>query len=289
MTEKVNEATTTPLREQDFIHEGYAKNPSLLWIWLALIAALICLLWGGQTWRQRRVDSSMDSNPFLQVTNREFSLFLWQHPEYMRIHVKNRSGYLPGFQYMDKIGVDPQMAEQYVVGPPQVIFLYHAWRRLIGSDVVSRKIPVKEFREFTSYAEEWQPKYWPAAPAEYVKFMETLEKETIADLQTLPLTTLPHQARLAFQGWKNYFKEGDLINAVKPTYAQLQAFLAERPHYARQHWRDILKETPNYLLTLSSGTFDPEAEVPSQELAPFLKAAFFNFQQVSSLQHPRRG
>lgn len=268
-------------REENFIHEGYAKDPWFLWISFVLLATLLFTLWGGQTLYQKYIQSRIAINPFLQVTNREFSLFLWQNPEYMRVHFKNKTGYLPGFQYAEKIGVDPQAADQYVVAPPQIISLYHAWHRLIGTEFTARPIPIEEFREFVQYAEEWHPKYWAAASDEYINFFNFLTESTLLDLQALPWTTLPQEVRSAFQGWKNYFKEGAQINALRPTYTQMQTFLAAHPHYARTYWKNVLVDSvPNYLKGLES--LDLEVEIPYDELTPFLRVAFFNFQQSIS-------
>lgn len=274
-----------PLQEKDFIQEKYTKDPFPFWIWLAVIAAFVILIWGSKTWYNNQMHTSTASNPFLQVTNRDMSLFLWQHPEYMRANVRSKTGYLPAFQYFDHVGPEPELADQFVVAPPELLFQYHIWDLLLRNEFSSTPIGLKDFREFLDYSKEWLPEYWPASPKGYNSFVSDLmnNKITTPDLQLLPPSTLPQEVRLAFQGWMNYYKEGDLINAVTPTFSQMNAFLAAHPHYARPFWRNILiQSTPDYLKALSAYQLDPEAKLPAEEMAPFLKAAYFNFHKTQN-------
>src|SRR5262249_24912101 len=94
---------TDQLSEKDFIHDEYPKNPYLFWIWVTLLTSFLCLLWVGYSWYQNSIFNKIKVSPFLQVTNRQMSLFLWQNPEYMRINAPNKAVYLPGFQYVNKI------------------------------------------------------------------------------------------------------------------------------------------------------------------------------------------
>ncbi len=267
-----------PLREKDFISNknGIRTNPTPMLAWFLVIMALIALAWGGRSWFVSMIGEEIGASPFLQVTNREMSLFLWQNSEHMRINVKSKSGYLPAFQSSGDVGLDPELADKYIVAPPQVIFRYHTWNRLIKDEISSTPIPLNIFREFLAYAEEWQPRYWPDAPKGYIEFIKTLPKEGTKDLRTQPYTKLPQQVRLAFQGWQNYFKQGDEINQEQPTYAQMQKFLLTHPHFARNYWRNI--STPNYLKRLASGDYSPNETIPEDEIASFLRVAYFNFQ-----------
>lgn len=270
------------LQEKDFIQEGYKKNPYPFWVWTAVIAALFALLWGGKTWYWDQMRTQISNNPFLQVTNREISLFLWQNPEYMRANAKTKSGYLPDFQYLNKVTVEPDLADRYVLASPELLFQYHVWKQWLSDETPLRPISPSEFLEFLDYSEEWHPKYWSAAPAPYVEFVKSITKGRITESNLALLSTaqLPHDVRLAFQGWKNYFKEGDLINQVKPTYEQMQTFLAQYPHYARNYWRNIL---PEYLKAYTLEKKDSASAIISQnELSPFLRTAFFNFQKISN-------
>lgn len=264
------------LSEKDFIQDDRKKNPFPFLLWGCILSLFVCLMWGGWSWFAKQINYQYAENPFLQVTNRQFSAFLWQFPENMRANVKNKAGYLPAFQIAQRVGMDPLMAEEYVAAPPDIIFLYHAWHRLLFDEFTTRPIPLDEFKEFISYLEEWDPKYWPTAPEGYVKLISTLPSETVQDLSTLPLTTLPQIVRMAFQGWKNYMKEGDAINLIKPKFSEMQDFISSHPHYARNYWRNILSETyPQYLINLTKSAKDEV--VPSDELAPFLRAAYFNY------------
>lgn len=266
-----------PLPEKDFIHEGYSQNPIPLWIWLALFALIASLFWGFSSWFTSAMVADIKSKPFLEVTNREMSLFLWQNPSYMRSHAKNKAGYLTGFKYMEKDTLELNTTDDFVVAPPDLLFLYHTWNRLVGSDYIPSPIPLAEFKDFFEAVEEWQPKYWSTAPAEYVDFANSLSTTTIENLQLLPETMLPREVRQAFQGWKNYYKEGDKINHIIPTYSQVQAFLAKYPFYSRNFWRNIHNLAgEHYLETLFQGGFAPADLVPDDQIPPFLKVALYN-------------
>lgn len=267
----------SPLSEDQFIHEGYKENPYPFWFWLFLLAVMMCLTWGAQSWYQSYLQTQIKQNPFLQVKNRDLSLFLWQNPEFMRVNASKKSGYLPGFQFLEKVTLEPAFADVYATAPPELLFLYHTWNRQIRHEFPRRKIDPQEFMEFLHYAEEWQPSLWPDAPQEYAALVVSLPNSTLSDLQTLPETVLPEPVRMAFQGWKNFFKEGEAINKSDPTYGQMEAFLALYPHYARNYWRNI--SSLHYLKTLSMGAFEKEERIPFEELSPFLRVAFFNYQK----------
>src|SRR5271154_2343172 len=100
-----------PLQEKDFIQESYTKNPFPIWLWFFIVITITALLWGGGSWYTKRMNQEIRSSPFLQVTNRQLSLFLWQFPEYMRANARTKNGYLPGFQYQEKISVFPDVAD----------------------------------------------------------------------------------------------------------------------------------------------------------------------------------
>jgi hypothetical protein len=266
-----------PLSEKNFIHEGYSQNPSLLWIWLALVAIVACLFSGFSSWFEKRVEAEIKAKPFLEVTNREMSLFLWQNPTFMRSHAKNKAGYLIGFKYMEKETMELNSTEDFVVAPPDLLFLYHTWHRLVGLDYIPKPIPLAEFKEFIGAVEEWQPQHWPKAPKAYAEFLDELSTSTIQDLQSVSEELFPREVRQAFQGWKNYFKEGDTINHLIPTYAQVGNFLANHPFYARNCWRNIHDLAgEKYLETLTLGHFSPNDLVPDEQLPPFLKVALYN-------------
>lgn len=269
--------------DDQLIHEGIKQNPYPFWFWLFLFTVGLSLFWGVQNWVFSKIHSRDDQQPFFQVTNRELSVFLWQYPERMRVHARNKSGYLPGFQYLDKVTVEVQASEQWVQAPPELLFLYHTWVRQTGTEFPKREIFPEEFQEFLDYAEEWQPVHWPAAPQDYVALVQSLPFKKGENLQTLPETTFPLSVRLSFQGWKNYFKEGVAINAVRPQRKEMEIFLQEFPHYGRPYWRNIEGET--YLKTFISPTASQVQEIPSSEIPPFLKAVYYNFIQLHSAKN----
>lgn len=273
--------TTGPnLDEKDFFNQGNSYNPFPAWLWLAIFTIAAALIWGGKSWYIPEKTHQWSAGPFMDVNNREFSLFLWQNPEYMRINVSSRQNYLEGFQYLKKVTVEPEMADKRVIAPPKVVFLYHVWDRLLSADYIQRHIGLSEFRDFLDYCQEWQPQYWPQAPGDYVALVKDLKSLKEDNLDSLPATTLPLAVKKAFIGWKNYILEGEAINLTQPTFGDMQEFLKLYPNYARNFWRNIQGGSDShYLKILGSGQFDPKAVIPKEELAGFLKVAYFNYKQ----------
>lgn len=272
-----------PLSEKDFIQEPPSLGPSgfPLWLWIVLATALIAIVWGAMGWYQGVVQHEKKTEPFLDVTNRRFSVFLWQFPSFLRSNVSKKAGYLPGFQ-ATKETLELGEADALVTAPPDLLFLYHTWNRLLVQELPVRPINPTEFMEFLQQVEEWQPKNWPEAPEGYVKLVESGAFERLSDLQALPESDMPLLVRHAFLGWKNYYLEGPQINALTVTIAQVQAFLAAHPHYGRNYWRNIQEIAgqhilnEDYLYLLTQSPFNPEALFPADQLAPFLKVALFN-------------
>jgi hypothetical protein len=269
------------LQEKDFIQDQLSKNPFPAWLWFFILACLIAIISGTGNWYSNFVNKKISESPFLQVTNRQFSIFLWQFPEHMRMNASTKTGYLPGFQYEGKPTLVLKESENFVLAPPEVIFLYHAWHRLLSHEFYFRPIPTDEFKEFLAYAEEWQPQNWAAAPQPYVLLVQELEKKpTAQDLNKLPEAELPLMVRQAFQGWKNYFMESAKINALQISNDDLRRFLKASPHYARNYWRNIVyKNYPNYLKGSNEHAL-ADQNVDRDELAPFLRVAIYNFLQL---------
>lgn len=282
----VLEEREKPLSEKDFIRES--PRPALFpaWLWLFLITILTALAWGSSHWYSEFLASKISARPFLEVSNRDFSLFLWQFPSFLRSNRKQKTGYLTGFQYGERETMEIAATEEYVVAPPDLLFLYHTWHRLLASDFIKRPIPASEFQEFLKQVPEWRPQYWKNAPYEYVNWVRQLKADQGNNLQELPDSILPLIVRQAFQGWKNYFKEGAQINALTPTFGEVKYFLAHHPTYARNYWRNIEEIAgqkiagPSYLQVFLSETQQVDEPIPSDQLASFLKVALFNAQQA---------
>lgn len=269
------------LDEKDFIQNGMTKNPFPLYVWIFLGAVLLSLLLGIGNWYQGKFAGLINRSPFLQVTNRELSLFLWQNPEFMRANVKEKANYLPGFNYIDSVTMDLASADQYVSAPPELLFRYHTWNRLIKDEFSETAIPKAEFIKFLRDVPEWHPRYWPAAPKEYIELTDHLDKVTTDDLSKLSKEKLPVEVRLAFQGWHNFFIDGEAINDLKPTVGQMESFISSHPHYARNYWRNIVMDhTPRYLSDLQTKSTKSDEVVPSEELTSFLRVAFFNYTKL---------
>lgn len=247
-----------PLEEKDFIHEEYRKNPFHFWKWLGVVIVVTLLIVGAGNFYFSMLSDQYAHSPFLRVTNRQISLFLWQNPQYMRVHVQNKNGYLPAFNYAERIGLNPEYAEDYVIAPPELLFFYHTWKRLIGDLFFPRSIPKEEFRMFLVAVPEWDPRYWKNAPPNYRTLLDSNEYPA-NDLSTLDKETVPFEVRQAFIGWKNYFFEGAQINAMQPTADELADFIEKYPQYGHSYWCNIVGN--GYL---------------KGELSSFLRVGLFN-------------
>jgi hypothetical protein len=266
----------TPLDEKDFIQEIKGKNPLPIWGFTLIVFAIFTLLWAGGVLLFQQRQAKVQENPFLKVTNRELSLFLWQNPEFMRIHNASKTGYLPGFHSTDRVNPKLESVNDFAVAPPEVLFQYHTWKRLLGNYIFKRPISMEEFKEFLSSDPEWIPENWPEAPSEYDQFVKEMELLKVKDLQTLSLDILPLEVRQAFLGWKNYYREGDLINKPPPKTGEIQVFLKQYPNFSRPNWRNVY---PEYLISIQNVSANEEESLSNEELTSFLRAAFYNFKE----------
>lgn len=266
------------LDEKDFVQEKKGPNPFPVWIFFAVVAAIFSILWSGSNWYIQTMEAKIQESPFLKVTNREFSLFLWQNPEYMRSHWPNKTGYLPGFHFTDRPSPKLDMLDQYVNAPPEVLFRYHTWKRLLGNYVPPRPVSAGEFEEFLAGEPEWDPKNWKEAPEAYKSLVANLGSLKLANLQDQSKNAFPKEVRIAFLGWKNYFKEGGLINGMRPTAKEMQKFLGKYPNYSPNFWLNL---DPGYLKSMQDAKAAPETKIPNSQLTPFLRVAFYNDQMAS--------
>lgn len=269
------------LSEADFI-SSKKQPPSLpVWLWIFLITAVIAIGWGMSGWVERKGQEERQKSPFLEVTNREFSLFLWHFPSFLRGPASAKNGYLDAFE-ANQPQMKPEKADLWVTAPPELIFLYHTWNRLLAADPLITSIPSEEFIRFLDEVPEWKPLYWKAAPSEYEEWLKAKKYLTMPELQQATEQELPLVVRQAFQGWKNYMLEGEQINQLKPTVGEAAAFVEKYPHYGRSYWRNLHAVQGqrvagiNYLKSLREPSADPEAPMQEDELAVFFKIAFFN-------------
>jgi len=230
------------------------------------------------------MDKKKSTEPFLEVTNRQFSNFLWQFPAFLRVNSTAKTGYLPAFETNEE-GVKLSAAEEDVIAPPDLIFLYQTWSRLLAPQYIPRPISPELFSEFLNQVEIWLPAVWEAAPEAYKEMIQSNSYLKIKDLQRVSEKELPLIVRQSFQGWKNYFKEGAEINALSPSVKEIQKFLIEHPTYARNYWRNISViakrqiVSEKYLVDLNS---EPNSQkiVSADQLSSFLRVALFNAQQA---------
>lgn len=278
---QTNPSGQPPLSEKNFIQNGWSFTSLPFWLWIFLLAVTVSLIWGSLGWYEGFMQNFKKRDPFLEVTNREFSVFLWQFPSFMRINASQKTGYLPGFLTTSQ-NFDAKTAEDFVSAPPDLIFLYHTWHRLLAPEFIGRSISPKEFEDFLDQLPEWKPENWTKAPEDYAQFIHSKSYLKVSDLLTLPNSTLPLIVRQSFIGWKNYFIEGAQINELKPTYSQIKTFLVSYPNYARNYWRNIQEINHQkvagleYLKGFTEGAFIPDANVPKDELSSFLKVALYN-------------
>lgn len=271
----------SPLSEKEFIQNGWKFTSLPFWLSLFLVILAISLIWWTIGWYKSLIEKEKKHDRFLEVTHREFSVFLWQFPSFLKNDIPEKNDYLQG-SLSTLENFDPITAEEWVSAPTDLIFLYHTWHRLLAPDVILRPINAKEFEEFLEELTEWQPKNWPNAPKKYIQLINSKSYTNIDNLQTLPENVLPLIVRQVFQGWKNYFKEDKKIDELNPTFAEVQAFLELHPHYARPFWRNIDEiddqqvAGADYLLALLNGNIVPNARFPKDQLPLFLKMALFN-------------
>ena len=104
------------------------EKRSQLPIWASLLAfvALILLGYGVVHWVHVSRANTPYANPFLHVTNRDYSLFLWQNPE--MIGQGRERGYFSAFGAQgNESWLDPILADEMVVSPEYQLMRYHAW------------------------------------------------------------------------------------------------------------------------------------------------------------------
>ncbi len=271
------------LSEKDFIQNRRSLVNFPFLFLICLLAVSFSLIFSSSSWFEKFLQNEKKNSPFLEVTNRDFSLFLWQFPSFMRINFK-KTGYLPGFSAMG-VNFDSETDGDFVSAPPEILFLYHTWHRLLDGEFIPRKIDAKEFEAFLTQLPEWDPMYWKQAPADYRELIVSKKYLAVNQLEKV----LPLSVQKAFIGWKNYFYEGEHINSLSPTFSEVKHFLEKHPHYARNEWRNIDEVEGQkiagltYLSSLDEGIENVDAPIPKEQMAPFLKVAIFN-RLLSKLQ-----
>lgn len=264
--------TEPPLQDDRMINENYKQNPYSFWMIIASLVLIIAAFLSGRYWMEEgEIEKRAESGPFFQVTNRQFSIFLWYNPEFMRVNVSTKRAYLTGFQYREKLNIEPGMANQLAVAPPHILFFYHTWARLVGKKIPLRFISASEFQAFLRYSEEWQPKYWEDAPEEYVRLINSLDQQSEADLRD----SLPYEVAVAFQGWKCFFEEGTEINRVLPKVGEMRQFLKLHPFYSRNYWKNLVGN--EYLKSLNEDDSNSTRSLKTEELTGFLRVAYYNY------------
>lgn len=261
------------------------KNSNLqLWVFLVLFCAVFGLLWFSACFHTKILSERINRSFFYKVSNRDFSLFLWQNPEFMRANAYNKLGYLPHFNTDQGVQVIPELADQHVSVPSDVLYRYHIWKLLLGKSLANRPINVTEFKNFLRNNPEWYPQYWSKSTPAYKQFIDHLDSLIDVDLQNYSYKAFPLKVRMAFQGWKNYFFEWDDIKEVRPTIEQMKTFLEEHPGYKRCLWRNLLlSDKPDYLKPFWGCRSPPSSNdsLNDDELSNFLKAGFYNYSKAA--------
>lgn len=266
------------LEEKDFIHEEYGKNPAPFWFWLVFSLTVVGVIAYITYFTQEKEKATIASNPFLQVTNRDFSLFLWQNPGFMKQNLKGDRSYLPAWG--DRLTVDPTRADEWVEATPTALFMYHTWSRLVGDYVYSRSISQKEFLKFLEADPQWDPRYWKNAPVPYITLIRWMEGNNYNDLKELSYKELPQVVRQAFIGWKNYTQESQAINTIKPTWRQVWTFLDLYPNFKRSFWINLVKEERPYYL--KNDDVKGTDVVSEDRMDGLLKMALYNYTYPSN-------
>lgn len=255
----------------------FPVDKRFLWAFILILIAFFILFWGVRAWGSFLI-TRKTHKPFLYVTYRDFSNFLWQNPNY--INLRNEpflATYLPRYKDHPR-----RFADEIVLAPFDLIYQYHVWKRLLGNSLGKRPIYGSEFKEFLADNCEWQPENWPNAPEGYQDIIKQLPSLQDSDLQTQAMKALPLNVRMAFQGWKNYTQEWNAIRNMKIKRGELNSFLKKHPEYNRYYWRNILKDQiPYYLISFPQGSLKkidrPDVFVSDQELSDFLRIGYYNY------------
>lgn len=238
------------LSERDFFSNQSLSFFPFLFFFLALsLIVFFSLLLSPQ---------EKEKEAFSSVTNREFSLFLWDFPVFLRSHAAKKMGYLPDF-FTDRPNFDPEAGENLIKASPDILFLYHTWKRLLFNQITPPLIEESNpaFLQFQKEMPEWFPPYW---------------KGSLNDISI----------RKAFVGWQNYFKNGEAINTTQVTVRQLKDFLELHPHYGRSFWRNLERAGgkrivgKEYLFILEEPLLEESTVVPSEQMSSFLKVALYH-------------
>jgi hypothetical protein len=263
------------LMEKDFISEkGLKKSSKPTFQYLLLVIAVIALTWWWVSFKQNWIASN--NQEFGKVTNREFSLFLWQNPEYTRRLAYEKDHHLTQFSKDGGVHIVKNHAEDIVEAPPSLVYNYYYWKKFAGDIDFSREIERDFFYSFLESCPEWLPENWNNAPKSYSKISESLLQLSSKEFKELQ-QTLPDNLRQAFFGWLNYYHEGNLINAVAPSYEEVQSFLKEHPNLKRNIWKNLLLEqAPNYLQSALDSSIDKEKLYPQGEMTSLFKLLYFN-------------
>ncbi len=246
------------------------------WLVSCLLGLILLMagVWGFERWVQNKMLSSLEASPYHQVSNRELSLFLWQHTEMMRANVRYKSSYLPGFDYKSRVGIQVGKAEDRAIAPPELLHRYQLWKEVLAGYAFGREMSGSELMDFLEDFPEWHAEAWPEAPQEYGQLLARLaEMGPNADERI----RVPREVQEAFLGWRNYRDDGEKINAANYTVGELNDFLADYPGYTRRYWRLVLAETqPNYLAILDQEDVPADRVVPKEQISSFLRVALYN-------------
>lgn len=273
-----------PLNEKDFIQPEPGRIvPAWVWFFILLLFCGMLLQFFVWIWHGKKNQTvQVAQAPFYQVTNRDMSLFLWQNQAFLQKKDPSDKRYLPAFDTHEGVALETDLADQLVIGPPELLFRYHTWVRQVKNEFSNTPIPVDEFLKFLAYAKEWLPANWPQAPEGYQKLVPSLPQRTTTDLSTLSYADLPLDVRLAYQGWQNHFVHGLEIERAEYTNPDVMKFLLAHPHYARNFWRNIY---PDYLKSLATN----KGSIPDKELPSFFRQALYNFSAVAPAQTSQAG
>jgi hypothetical protein len=222
------------------------KTPFPVWLYFFLLFLFIIMIWQMVSLSLKKETGPLTKKTaFTDVSNRDISLLLWQTPELRG--GKDGGRYLPGFDHNAQMRLDVSLADLIAEAPLSLFFRYHTFKRLLVEEFVPPVIKDEELQEFLAFAPEWLPVNWKNAPEEY-----RLNPNG---------KTAPKEVQMAFQGWKNQFKEAEKIEAFRPTEEEITQFLEAHPNYKRNRFRNIIG--PNYLKE-------------GEPLFPFFKQALFN-------------
>src|ERR1700733_7357205 len=96
-------------------------------VWASILAFVaLALIIYGVIYSLQHLKQGQNPPQFAQVTNRQYSLFLWQNPQYMSFHLPRRLHQVPGYLDRRNLFADPTVADAFFDISAEMLYVDHA-------------------------------------------------------------------------------------------------------------------------------------------------------------------